>query len=149
MNERQEGLSKLVVTRGDASELLDAVEEAFDQIAALVDVPVKRTRIESVGSRRNNGCIVLEWIARLRDEGLTVLFTTHHPHHAHAVADDALLMFGQDDYACGPVDEVLTEANLLRLYGVSLRQVTFQHDGESLASLVPVYRGLRRSPVAG
>lgn len=91
-----------------------------------------------------NQSIVLEWIAKLRDEGLTVLFTTHHPHHAHAVADDALLMFGQDDYACGSVDEVLTEAHLLRLYGVSLRQVAFEHEGEALASLVPVYRGLRR-----
>lgn len=92
---------------------------------------------------KNQG-IVLEWIARLRDEGLTVLFTTHHPQHAHAVADDALLMFGQRDYACGPVDAVLTEANLLRLYGVPLRQVVFEHDGESFVSLVPVHRGLRR-----
>jgi iron complex transport system ATP-binding protein len=93
---------------------------------------------------KNQG-IVLEWIARLRDEGLTVLFTTHHPQHAHAVADDALLMFGHDDYACGPVGEVLNEAHLRRLYGVSLRQVTFEHDGEALVSLVPVHRGLRRS----
>jgi len=97
---------------------------------------------------KNQG-IVLEWMARLRDEGLTVLFTTHHPHHAHAVADDALLMFSERDYACGPVDEVLTEAHLLRLYGVPLRQVAFEHEGKTLASLVPVHGGLRRLPVAG
>jgi iron complex transport system ATP-binding protein len=97
---------------------------------------------------KNQG-IVLEWIAKLRDEGLTVLFTTHHPHHAHAVADDALLMFSERDYACGPVDEVLTEAHLLRLYGVPLRQVAFEYEGKALASLVPVHGSLRRLPVAG
>jgi hypothetical protein len=37
----------------------------------------------------------------------------------------------------------LTEENLLRLYDVSLRRVTFEHEGEKLASLVPIYRGLR------
>lgn len=97
---------------------------------------------------KNQG-IVLEWIAKLRDEGLTVLFTTHHPHHAHAVADDALLMFSERDYACGPVDEVLTEAHLLQLYGVPLRQVAFEYEGKALASLVPVHGSLRRLPVAG
>lgn len=91
---------------------------------------------------KNQG-IVLEWIARLRDEGLTVLFTTHHPQHAHAVADDALLMFGQGDYACGPVSEVLSEAHLLRLYGVSLRQVGFAFEGQAMEALVPVFTGLR------
>lgn len=97
-----------------------------------------------------NQSVVLEWIDRLaRCEGLTVIFTTHHPHHAYAVADNALLMLGENDYACGPVDTVLTEANLLQLYDVPMRQVAFEHEGEVLTSLVPVYRGLRRSPIAG
>jgi iron complex transport system ATP-binding protein len=93
---------------------------------------------------RNQG-LILEWIDRLaRQEGLTVLFTTHHPHHALAVADHALLMFGESEYASGPAGEVLTEENLLRLYDVSLRRVVFEHEGEKLASLVPIYPGLRR-----
>jgi iron complex transport system ATP-binding protein len=92
---------------------------------------------------KNQGC-VLEWIAKLRDDGLTVIFTTHHPHHAQAVADEALLMFDSSDYACGPVGEVLSEENLYRLYGVELRKVAFAYRGENLASLVPVYGGLGR-----
>jgi iron complex transport system ATP-binding protein len=76
------------------------------------------------------------------------VFTTHHPHHAHAVADDALLMFGEQDYACGRIDGVLTEENLYRLYGVDMRRVDFEHRGETLATLVPVYPGLRRTTVA-
>ena len=35
MDERQEGFCEFVVARGDTSELLDAAEEALDQIAAL------------------------------------------------------------------------------------------------------------------
>jgi hypothetical protein len=31
MNERQEGLCEFVVARGDASELVDAAKETFDQ----------------------------------------------------------------------------------------------------------------------
>ena len=55
MNERQERLGEFVVARGDASELLDTTEETLDQIAAFVDMPVERARIESVGARRNDG----------------------------------------------------------------------------------------------
>ena len=64
MNERQESVSNFIVARSDASELLDAAEEALDQIVALVDMRVERTRVESVGTWRDqrltallgNGC---------------------------------------------------------------------------------------------
>jgi iron complex transport system ATP-binding protein len=92
---------------------------------------------------KNQG-IVLGWIARLRDAGLTVIFTTHHPHHALAVADEALLMFDPSSYACGPVDEALSEENLYRLYGVALWKVALEKQGETLTALVPAYGGLKR-----
>ncbi len=91
-----------------------------------------------------NQNVVLGWIDRLaRQEGLTVIFTTHHPHHAHAVADRALLMLGERDYACGPVAEVLTGENLHRLYDMPLCPVAFEFEGEAMETLVPVFRGLR------
>ncbi len=94
---------------------------------------------------KNQG-VILEWIDRLaRREGLTVIFTTHHPHHAHAVADQALLMFGAQEYACGRIDEVLNEANLLRLYGIPLRQVAFEFGGQTMETLVPVFAHLRQT----
>ena len=66
-----------------------------------------------------NQAMVLDWIAQLsRDDGLTILMTTHHPHHALAVADEALLMLGQDNYVAGPATRVLTEENFFALYGV-------------------------------
>jgi iron complex transport system ATP-binding protein len=92
-----------------------------------------------------NQALILKWIHKLsHEEGLTVIFTTHHPHHAHAVADDALLMFGHDDYACGAVDDVLTEENLKRLYGVDLREISIDNHGEALKTIVPIYTGFHR-----
>ncbi len=70
-----------------------------------------------------NQALVLEWIGRLADaHGLTVLFSTHAPQHASAMADLVMLMFGAEDYAVGTPDDVLSEANLGRLYGVPVRR---------------------------
>jgi iron complex transport system ATP-binding protein len=71
-------------------------------------------------------------------DGLTVLFTTHHPHHALAVADNALLMLGGAKYASGPASEVLNEENLHALYGVDIKLLPFEHNGEMRRTLVPV-----------
>jgi iron complex transport system ATP-binding protein len=86
-----------------------------------------------------NQSIVLDWIGRLsRTDGLTIVLTTHHPHHALAVADDALLMMGDTTYVCGPAAGVLTEENLSRLYGVPLRRITVDHDGRAVETIAPV-----------
>ncbi len=88
-----------------------------------------------------NQALILDWIGRLtHEDGLTVVFTTHHPHHALAVADSALLMLGEEDYACGPAKEVLTEDNLHALYGVPMKRLSFDHDGHALETFAPVFR---------
>ncbi len=57
-----------------------------------------------------NQAVILDWIATLaRRDGLTILFTTHHPEHALAVADDALLMLDENRYAFGPAADILNE----------------------------------------
>lgn len=86
-----------------------------------------------------NQIVVLDWITRLsHQDGLTVLFTTHHPHHALAVADNALLMLGGSKYASGLASEVLSEENLHALYGVDLKLLPFEHKGQLHETLVPV-----------
>ena len=87
----------------------------------------------------HNQALVLGWMGRLaRHDRLSVVFTTHHPHHALAVADDALLMLGAERFVHGPADAVLTEANLHALYGVEMRRVRFEHAGATVETLVPV-----------
>jgi len=86
-----------------------------------------------------NQMLVLDWVTTLsRKDGLTILMTTHHPHHALAVADDVLLMLGKEDYKTGPASEVLTEKALTALYGVPLKRVRFEHDGRFIETLTPI-----------
>jgi iron complex transport system ATP-binding protein len=87
-----------------------------------------------------NQAHVLDWIGTLsRKDALTVIFTTHHPHHALAIADDALLMLGEHDYVAGRAASVLTEENLERLYGVPLKRVSFNHEGRTVETLTPIF----------
>jgi iron complex transport system ATP-binding protein len=64
---------------------------------------------------------LLTLLARLRRAGRhAILFTTHDPNHALAVADRALMMMPDGAAVLGPVGEVLSEDNLARLYGVPM-----------------------------
>jgi hypothetical protein len=65
----------------------------------------------------------------------TSIFTAHHPQHALAVADDALLITGEANYAIGPVREILTEANLETVYGAPLKRFSFEHRADVFSLL--------------
>ncbi|PZA11716.1 ABC transporter ATP-binding protein [Rhodopseudomonas palustris] len=105
---------------------------ACDCRVLLLDEPASALDLANQG-------VVLRLIRRLvRDDGMTVVFTTHHPDHALAVADKVLMMAGEPVF--GPADTVLDEANLARLYGVTVRRVTVEADGERIEATVPVHR---------
>lgn len=74
------------------------------------------------------------------DRGLAVLVTTHHPDHALAIADRVLLMTGDGGQVIGPAEEVLSEDELGRLYGLPVRRLDFRVDGIERTALVPVFR---------
>ena len=76
MDERQEGFGEFVVARGDTSELLDAAEETLDQIAALVDMPVERARVESIGTWRDDCLAAL--CGNCFDKGIRVVALVGH-----------------------------------------------------------------------
>jgi iron complex transport system ATP-binding protein len=60
---------------------------------------------------------VLDEIARLRDAGTAILFTTHHPDHALRVADHAILLRAGRVLASGPAASAVNSQNLSALYG--------------------------------
>jgi iron complex transport system ATP-binding protein len=89
-----------------------------------------------------NQILALERIASLaRDHGLTVVFTTHHPTHALEIADEAWLMLDRCDFVAGPADEVLSEANLTRLYDTPMKRLVFEHEGRRMETITPIGRG--------
>jgi hypothetical protein len=54
INERQEGLGEFVVAGGDTSEVFDAGEETFDQIAFLLEMAIEIALGEAIGARRDH-----------------------------------------------------------------------------------------------
>lgn len=72
-----------------------------------------------------NQAHVLHLLHRLaKTTDLSILLTTHDPAHARAIADRALLLMADRQYLYGRCDEMLTEDNLSRLYGLSVREVS-------------------------
>ncbi|MDN5869185.1 MAG: ABC transporter ATP-binding protein [Nitrococcus sp.] len=96
-----------------------------------------------------NQALILDWITRLaHGMNLTVIFTTHHPHHVLAVADQALLMLSAETFVCGATATVLTEDNLGALYGVPLKHLSFEHAGQRVETLAPVFPRARAGDTA-
>jgi iron complex transport system ATP-binding protein len=86
-----------------------------------------------------NQNLVLHWIKKLAvEQGFTVIFATHVPQHVLAVADKAMLMFSPDEYFVGDVSQALTEQNLSRLYGVTMKRVAYEHEGRQCETVVSV-----------
>lgn len=85
-----------------------------------------------------NQARVLEEIARLRDAGMGLLVSTHHPEHAFRVADRALLLAKGRLVAAGPVESTLTAENLTALYGRPLAVATVRlPDGREVRVCLP------------
>jgi iron complex transport system ATP-binding protein len=86
----------------------------------------------------HNQDLILATLRHINAErGLTIVFASHYPQHAAQLADRVLLMDGVDDHTFGPVDEVMTESELSRLYAIPIRRVVVQPDG--VTSIVPVF----------
>jgi iron complex transport system ATP-binding protein len=64
-----------------------------------------------------NQSLILDEVARLRDSGAAILFTTHHPDHALRIADRVILLRDGAVLAEGESFATLNSENLSALYG--------------------------------
>ena len=81
---------------------------------------------------------ILRTLVRLRTErGLTVVLSTHNPHHALYLADYALLMFSVSHYRFGPAADLLTDRDLSALYDMPVRTLELGEDRSKTA--VPLF----------
>jgi iron complex transport system ATP-binding protein len=85
-----------------------------------------------------NQALILEEVARLRGSGAGVLFSTHHPDHALAIADRVVMVRGGGIMASGPTESTVNPENLSALYGrpIEVARVT-SADGVSRRVCVP------------
>jgi iron complex transport system ATP-binding protein len=85
---------------------------------------------------------LLDGLRQARDKA--IVFTTHDPNHALAIADTALLMLSAAPALKGPVHEVVTPEHLERLYGVPMRFVALNgSDGAAQRAVLPAFAGAR------
>lgn len=73
-----------------------------------------------------------------------IVFTTHDPNHALAIADSALLMLPGAPALKGDVRDVVSPHHLEQLYGVPMRFVTLEGaDGTQQQAVLPAFAGVR------
>lgn len=70
---------------------------------------------------------VLRLMRTKADAGHGVLMSLHDAGLAARFADQALLLFGNGEWLCGPTEAVLTEATMSRLYGMPVMQLSWTH----------------------
>ena len=84
--------------------------------------------------------IILKTLKKLSQKrNLTILLTTHFPQHAVHLADKVLLMYGEEDYLYGDIDQILNDENLCRLYSMDIRNIQFKHGKRDIQTVVPVF----------
>jgi iron complex transport system ATP-binding protein len=89
-----------------------------------------------------NQALVLQTIHRLaKQEGLTIVFSTHQPNHALAIADDALMLMAESEHIFGSVPDVVSEDQISRLYDLPMRRVELP--GSDAPIFAPILRPIR------
>ncbi len=88
----------------------------------------------------HNQDIILSLLRRLaREQGLTVVFSTHQPQHAQHIADQTLLMH-TDACEVGPTADMCVDERLSRLYQLPVRVTTLRGDSGDIHGVIPVFR---------
>ena len=82
---------------------------------------------------------LLSHIKRLAKQGLSIVMSTHYPDHALYCADKAIMLKDGHIICSGTSEEVLTEHNLSKIYGIDVQIMdTVAKNGEQKKICVPV-----------
>jgi iron complex transport system ATP-binding protein len=66
---------------------------------------------------------LIKEIIRLREAGIGIIMTSHHPDHVFLCADKVMLMKWGNRFSIGSRDEILTEDQLTDTYGVNIKML--------------------------
>lgn len=88
-----------------------------------------------------NQDLVLSALRQLaREQGITIVFSTHHPQHAQHIADHVLLLHPDAQSAFGRTDEMCTDAQLSRLYRLPVHVARIAYGDGQLDCAIPIFR---------
>lgn len=71
----------------------------------------------------------------------TLIFSTHHPNHALAVADHVLLMY-RGTYEFGEKEKILTEEKLSQLFEIPILRTELTYNDRRFGDFVPAFSAL-------
>ncbi|MEO6606507.1 MAG: ABC transporter ATP-binding protein [Aeromicrobium sp.] len=103
------------------------------------EAPVMVLDEPTTGLDLHNQAQILALLRKLVADGFGILLTTHHPDHALYLADSVILMGGPDEVRCGPADDLLTDDQLSRLYGIDVQMITYDDQGEKRKAIITRY----------
>ena len=86
-----------------------------------------------------NQLIILETISRLaKERHLSAVVNTHYPEHALQISQQALILNRDGQSFYGPSDDIISEDNMRRAFGVKVQINRFIVDGKPYKSVVPL-----------
>lgn len=86
-----------------------------------------------------NQARALGWVGRLTRDGLVIVFTTHDPAQAAAVASSVLMLLPESGHEQGAPERMLREPELSRLVGWPVRRAPYDEAGETAYAFGPLY----------
>jgi iron complex transport system ATP-binding protein len=86
-----------------------------------------------------NQALILDWLVRLSsEEKLTIVFTTHQPHHASAICDFTIVMDRHNKISFGAPGDVLSDQSLSDLFETPMRTFKYQENGHVRSAILPM-----------
>ncbi|MBQ0110307.1 MAG: ABC transporter ATP-binding protein [Oscillospiraceae bacterium] len=85
-----------------------------------------------------NQLLVLNMIAKLAREGITVIFNTHYPAHALRVGNKALMLSKSGEYRFGEINNVINTENIRKFFGVNTEMGQIHSGDITLPYVMPV-----------
>ncbi len=109
------------------------------------ECPILALDEPATGLDLHNQARILTLLRQLARDGLTVLFSTHHPDHALFLADSVVLMMS-DTVRAGEARLLLTDNALSTLYGIDVRSVDYHEGGRQHRAIVTRYENQSPEP---
>lgn len=83
---------------------------------------------------------ILSLIQKLNKQlNISVIFTTHQPNHAQAIANKTIILYRDGSCDFGDTNEVLNEYNQKMLYGIDIKNVSLNILNNNLNVFVPIF----------
>ncbi|MCQ2547205.1 MAG: ABC transporter ATP-binding protein [Clostridia bacterium] len=121
--------SYLNISGGERQQLLIARAIVQEPEVVLFDEPTAHL---DFGNQHR----VLKRVRKMAEDGFSVIITTHNPDHALLLGDKAAIVSRDGSITQGRCEEIVTEENLEKVYGIDLKLMYVEELGRK-ACLVP------------